>query len=109
MRRILLVLMAVLLIVVIVLAVFLVQQVQKQQGNNGGNGTTTPTTPATFVATGMPYTRGTQIIDANGHPLLLHGAQIETSFNYIKRWNSGERPATAVPSSVFQTMVQSWH
>ncbi len=111
MRRILLILMAVLLIVVIVLAVFLVQQLQGNKGGNGGNGgTATPTIPpGTFVATGMPYTRGTQIIDANGHPLLLHGAQIEMSFNYIKRWDSGERPASVISSSVFQTMAHTWN
>src|SRR5437763_15318308 len=35
---------------------------------------------------GMPHVQGTQVLDGSGHPLLLHGAQIESAFNYINSW-----------------------
>ena len=54
----------------------------------GGNSTTqtTPTAQPTYIPSGMPRAQGTQIVDATGHPFLLHGAQIESPFNYIKDW-----------------------
>lgn len=54
--------------------------------------TPTPIANLTPVATGMPYVLGTQIIDGSGHPLILHGAQIESSFTYIKPWEAGQEP-----------------
>jgi len=65
-------------------------------------------TDLTPVATGHPYVLGTQIIDAAGHPLTLHGAQIESSFNYNKPWQAGQGPARVLNQAVFHAMAQEW-
>lgn len=96
----------VLVVVIAGFAIFIVQQLQKP-GSTGTMGTGTPTTATPFVSN-MPHTQGTQIVDGNGHPLILHGAQIETSLNYIKRWDSGERPGDTLNSAVFNTMAHDW-
>ncbi len=66
------------------------------------------TTGLTPVATGMPYVQGTEIIDASGHQLILHGSQIESPFNYIKGWEAGQNPAAVLNPAVFQVMVRDW-
>ena len=67
-----------------------------------------PTVFGSPVATGMPYVQGDQIIDASGHPFMLHGAQIESPFNYIKNWESGKSPFTMLNSTVFNAMAHDW-
>jgi len=84
-----------------------------EQGASGVT-TTTPTATATtttapaFTATGMLHVEGTQLIDAAGHPVTLHGAQIESPFNYMKSWEQGKQPSVTLNSSVFNVMVHDW-
>ena len=115
-KRILVVVIAILSIAIIgvtAFAGFLILNHQGQQGTptpsitNGTPGTF-PTFSGTAVATGMPYVRGSQIIDGSGHPLLLRGAQIESPFNYIKNWENGKRPTIMLNSTVFNVMVHDW-
>lgn len=80
-------------------------------GCSSGGSSTTQTTPTatTFTPTGLPHVQGTQIVDASGHPFLLHGAQIESPFNYIKNWESGKRPSDTLNSATFNAMGHVWH
>ncbi len=76
-----------------------------------GNSTPTPTTTSitTFTPTGVPHVVGTQLVDANGHPLQLRGAQIESPFNYIQGWEAGKTPAKVMNApTTFQVMAQQW-
>lgn len=75
-----------------------------QQGTPGAF----PTVFGSPVATGMPYVQGSQIIDGAGHPFMLHGAQIESPFNYIKNWQAGKSPSLMLNSTVFNAMAQDW-
>ena len=77
----------------------------------GGNSTTqtTPTAQPTYIPSGMPRVQGTQIVDATRHPFLLHGAQIESPFNYIKDWEKGKRPTDNLTSATFNAMAHDWH
>ncbi len=113
MRRILAIAIAFLLVAIIVLGFVLVQILQK--AGVGGFGTSTPTTTitaivptTTTVATGMPRVQGAQIVDAKGHTFVLRGAQIESPFNVINRWQSSERPTTTLNSATFNAM-HDWH
>jgi aryl-phospho-beta-D-glucosidase BglC (GH1 family) len=111
---------AAIIIIVVVLAIILEQVLFSSGQGNAGTPTTTititkhhkksstPVIDLTPVATGMPYVLGTQIIDATGHPLILHGAQIESPFNYIKGWEAGQNPAKVLNPAVFQAMAQDW-
>ncbi len=78
-----------------------------------GNSTATPaatSTGTTFTPTGVPHVVGTQLVDANGHPLQLRGAQIESPFNYIQGWEAGKTPAKVMNApTTFQVMAQQWH
>lgn len=100
---------AVLIIILGVLAYVLVRQSQQGQGQ------TTPTpgtggSPGTVITiAGMPHPQGAQIVDANGHPFLFHGAQIETPFNYIKSWEQGKRPTSILTPALFDAMAHQWH
>ncbi|MFL5656004.1 MAG: glycoside hydrolase family 5 protein [Ktedonobacteraceae bacterium] len=116
MRRTNLLLLGVIGILVLVIAgvgIFIVAQLQNQ-GSTGSNqqATATPsggTPTSTFtVPASMPHVQGAQIVDAHGNPLILRGAQIETSLNYIKSWDSGERPTATLNSTVFHVMAQDW-
>src|SRR5205085_6785117 len=116
MRRTNLLLLGVIGILVLVIAgvgIFIVAQLQNR-GSTGSNqqATATPSggspTSTFTVPANMPYVQGAQIVDAQGHPLVLHGAQIETSLNYIKRWDSGERPTDTLNSTVFNAMAHDW-
>ncbi len=86
MRRTNIVLLSVILVLVVVaagFAVFVIQQLQKPGGTGPigtGTGTSTPTSSTPFV-TNMPHAQGDHLVDGNGNPLTLHGAQIETSLN----------------------------
>src|SRR6266487_525801 len=109
MRRTNIILLSVILVLVVVIAgfaIFIIQQLQKPAGT-GPTATGTPTSGTPFV-TNMPHTQGTQIVDGNGHSILLRGAQVETSLNYIKRWDNGERPTDTLNSAVFNTMAHDW-
>src|SRR5579863_5923204 len=112
MRRTTLLLLSAILILVILIGVFavvIVQQLQNRNSPGTGTGATSTATSTTFSVAGLPHTQGTQIVDANGHSLLLRGAQIETSLNYKNRWDSGERPSNTLPPAVFTAMAQTWH
>ena len=56
---------------------------------------------------GILHIQGNQIIDGSGHPLLLRGAHITSSFNYIVAWNHGANPFGALNPTVFAT-IRSW-
>ena len=56
---------------------------------------------------GLLHVQGNQIIDGSGHPLLLRGAHITSSFNYILAWNHGANPFGALNPNVFAA-VRSW-
>src|SRR6266487_4595359 len=94
---------------VILVIVILAGIILGQRLGQGGSSATTPTPAATtYTATGMLHVEGTQLIDASGHPVLLHGAQIESPFNYIKRWEQGQQPSTQLNSRVFEIMAHDW-
>src|SRR5438552_516260 len=78
------------------------------QGHHKHKPTPTSNVSLTPVATGMPHTQGTQIIDASGHPLILRGAQMESPFNYLSTWESGRRPSATLNSRTFHVMVSDW-
>src|SRR5947209_20633461 len=118
-KKILVIVIAVLSIAIIGVAGFAGFLILNQQGQQQAtptpsiiNGSNTPGTFPTFsgspVATGMPYVRGSQIIDGSGHPFILRGAQIESPFNYIKNWENGKRPTIMLNSTVFNVMVRDW-
>ena len=117
-KRILVVVIAILSIVIVGVTAFAGFLILNHQGQQQAtptpivNGTNTPGTFPTFsgspVATGMPYVRGSQIIDGSGHSFILRGAQIESPFNYIKNWESGKRPSVMLNSTVFNVMVHDW-
>ena len=118
-KRILVVVIAVLSIAIIGVAGFAGFLILNQQGQQQAtptpsiiNGSNTPGTFPTFsgspVATGMPYVQGSRIIDGSGHPFVLHGAQIESPFNYIKNWENGKRPSIMLNSTVFNVMAHDW-
>lgn len=113
MRRFLVILVVLLMVAIVVVTGFGVYVVVSRQGQSTptAQGSQTPLTPTVFgspVATGMPYVQGDQIIDGSGHPFTLHGAQIESPFNYIKNWESGKQPTQMLNSNVFNQMVQDW-
>ena len=96
----------VILIVAIVGGVLLGQRLG-QSGSSTTTATSTSTTQ-TYTAIGMLHIDGTQLIDATGHPVLLHGAQIESPFNYLKAWEQGKQPSASLNSKVFGAMVHDW-
>jgi len=57
----------------------------------------------------MPHAQGAQLVDANGHPFLLRGAQIESPFNMIKGWESGKKPTDTITSATLNAMGHDWH
>src|SRR5438094_6248629 len=74
-------------------------------------------TPTASVAISTPtktdrslrlHVRGTQLLDASGHPVLLRGAQIESPFAYIQAWQRGEAMSKNLNPSIFNTMVHDW-
>src|SRR5947209_3218634 len=80
-------------------------------GGSAGAPTTqsTPTAGPSFTPKGIIHAQGAQLVDANGHPFELRGAQIESPFNYIKGWESGKRPTSILNSTTFNTMAHDWH
>ena len=79
--------------------------------SSGGASPTTQTTPTAtaFTPSGMPHAQGAQLVDANGHPFVLRGAQIESPFNMIKGWESGKKPTDTLNSTTFNAMAHDWH
>src|SRR5258708_13764153 len=71
-------------------------------------GSGTSTTHSVFTPsfpTGMPHVLGTQVVDSAGHKIVLRGAQLEPSFNYIKSWQACKMPPNLMlPRSPFKTM-----
>jgi len=89
-------LLAIFVIIVLILSIivfFIRLQGQKQTSNPPSNA-------------GYPSVKGTQIIDGNGTPLLLRGAQIPSELNI--GWKNGSRVAKVLNPSVFAAM-HSWH
>lgn len=72
--------------------------------SGGSNNSSHPQQPS-----GMPYTQGAQLLDGSGHPLTLHGAQIESPFNYIQGWQIGTPITKYLNPAVFQAMAQQYH
>lgn len=115
-------LVAVIIVLVIVIAglgLFLAEELQVPLPVSipipgiSGNSTTTPaatSTGTTFTPTGVPHVVETQLVDANGRPLQLRGAQIESPFNYIQGWDAGKTPAKVMNApTTFQVMARQWH
>lgn len=77
----------------------------------GGNTTTQTLTPTTssYAASGLLHVQGTQLVDANGHPVVLRGADIGTSFSNMKSWQRGKRPTDIISSATLTAMAQQWH
>jgi aryl-phospho-beta-D-glucosidase BglC (GH1 family) len=102
-------LVGVLVVAGIVVGVGLIIQRQLQpQGVN----TVTPTPAATTATTpinipgNMPHVEGAQIVDSSGNPLILRGAQIQSSLVFINGW---KKPEQNLNSTTFHVMVHDWH
>ena len=93
------------------LLVILLGLVMASCGFGVGSTPTAQSTPtsAPFTPSGMPHAQGAQLVDGNGRPLVLRGAQIESPFNYIKSWKSGKRPTDTLTPSTFNAMGHDWH
>ncbi|HZU00748.1 MAG TPA: cellulase family glycosylhydrolase [Ktedonobacteraceae bacterium] len=91
------VLVVLLLVAAIVLTVFLTQQHPQ--------GTGQPEVPA---ASGLLSVQGTRLIDAQGHTVLLRGAQIASPFNFLSGWQAKTDTAQWLNPKTFQAM-RSWH
>ena len=113
MRRPIILLLVLVLVVGVAVAIVVVQLQQNKGTTVNGtpvSGTPGPTTPtATISVAGIPHAQGSQLVDAAGHPFLLRGAQIESPFNYIKRWEKGQSPFAELNPTVFNAMVHDWH
>src|SRR5260370_517515 len=113
MRRNIILLLVLVLVVGVAVAIVVVQLQQNKGTTVNGtpvSGTPGPTTPtATISVAGIPHAQGSQLVDAAGHPFLLRGAQIESPFNYIKRWEKGQSPFDELNPTVFNAMVHGWH
>ncbi|GAC1378893.1 MAG: hypothetical protein NVSMB33_03610 [Ktedonobacteraceae bacterium] len=59
-------------------------------------------------STSFPRVQGSQIIDGSGHPLILRGAEIESAFDTMGRWQSGTRLTNVLNSTIFTVMVRDW-
>ena len=85
----------------------------RHDGSTPTPGSGTSTTHSVFTPsfpTGMPHVLGTQIVDSAGHQIILRGAQLETSFNYIKSWQAGQMPANVMlTGATFNAMVREWN
>lgn len=57
----------------------------------------------------IPHAVGAQLVDALGHPLILRGAHIESSFIHPADWFSGILPTSTLTSTLFSTMAQGWN
>lgn len=54
------------------------------------------------------HVQGAQLIDGQGHPLLLRGAQIATSLNSLADWQAGQDPTQWLNPNTFRAM-SSWN
>src|SRR5258708_5129630 len=85
----------------------------RHDGSTPTPGSGTSTTHSVFTPsfpTGMPHVLGTQIVDSAGHQIILRGAQLETSFNYIKSWQPGQMPANVMlTGATFNPMLREWN
>jgi endoglucanase len=68
-------------------------------------GTGQPEQPA---AGGLLSVDGARLLDAQGRPVLLRGAQIASPFNFLSGWQAKNDPAQWLNPSTFQAM-RSWH
>jgi hypothetical protein len=110
MQRTLTILIFIALAIIVMLGGFAVGQLllSKQQQPLQRVSTVTPTT-TTFKPGKMAYVQGSQLIDASGHPFVLHGAQIESSLIFANSWgNPRKSPTTILNSKTFQVMAQDW-
>ncbi len=77
-------------------------------GSNAPSQTPTPTS-SSFTPSGLLHVEGTRLVDANGHPVVLRGADIGTPFSNMKGWQSGKRPTDTINSGTLTAMAQQWH
>ena len=54
------------------------------------------------------HVQGTQVIDSSGHPLALRGAEIESAFDTMGRWQNGSRLTQVLNTTIFTVMVRDW-
>ena len=64
---------------------------------------------STSITPGMLYVEGPQIYDGSGHPLILRGAMIESSFAYLHPWQNGQNPLVVLNAPTFHAMAQQWY
>lgn len=64
--------------------------------------------PTSRNAEGILHVQGSQLIDGQGHPLLLRGAQIAGPLNFLSDWQAGQDPTAWLNPMTFQAM-RSWH
>src|SRR3989440_8659383 len=64
---------------------------------------------STSITPGMLYVEGPQIYDGSGHPLILRGAMIESSFAYLHPWQNGQDPLRVLNAPTFHAMAQQWY
>ncbi|HCI80782.1 MAG TPA: hypothetical protein DHW02_13945 [Ktedonobacter sp.] len=72
------------------------------------SGTSSGPTNTTIPST-IPHAVGAHLVNAQGQPLVLHGAQIESSFINPTSWFSGNMPTTLFTETLFITMAQGWN
>jgi hypothetical protein len=105
-----------LLVVAIFLVVVLIQQQPQKKGQQQPVGGVSPTpgsispTPGGVspVPKGFLHVQGAQLIDSEGHPFLLRGAQIASPLNFISGWQAGQNPTRWLNPDTFRAM-RSWH
>lgn len=64
--------------------------------------------PAGGKAQGVLHVQGSQLIDGQGHPLLLRGAQIAGPLNYLANWKAGQDPTVLLNPMTFG-VIRSWN
>lgn len=83
----------------------------------GGSSTstieTTPTPAGTVITYNKPLgliqVKGSNLVDSTGHLIVLRGAEVDSSFIYIKGWNQGKRPTDLPINQIFSTMAHDWN
>ena len=62
----------------------------------------------TSATEGVLHVQGSQLIDGEGHPLLLRGAQIAGPLNFLANWQAGQDPRVWLNPMTFRAM-RSWN
>src|SRR5207245_1787518 len=68
-----------------------------------------PSSANTNTMQSMPFVKGTQLMTASGQPIVLRGAQIESSFMYGNSWKHNNDVSRVLNSAIFDEMGKNWH